>query len=125
MSSPFSMIVVARRTSNSPPRKLNIVRSSTASLICPWAIARRASGTRRLRRLALDPMDSTRLWTTYTCPPRFSSLRTAVVPFRAGNRRGGQRQDVDRSLDRLDRLLVGDPESLLLVDHQEQRFGVA
>ena len=36
-----------------------------------------ASGTSRCSRLPIEKIDSTRLWTKYTCPPRASSLRMA------------------------------------------------
>jgi len=79
MSSPFSTIVVATSTSVFRATKSTIARSSASSLICPWATATRASGTRRVTRLPIEQIDSTRLWTKYTCPARASSLRMARV----------------------------------------------
>ena len=40
-----------------------MVRSRSFSPICPWATAIRASGTVFRRRLAMEAMLSTRLWT--------------------------------------------------------------
>src|SRR5207245_4501726 len=44
---------------------------------------------------------------------------------RPRDRRRGQRQDVHRLLDRLDRLLVADAEALLLVDDEEPQVAEA
>ncbi len=61
MSSPFSTMVVATRTSNLCATKSIMIRSSSDSPDCPWATAMRASGTSRVTRLAIEWIDSIRL----------------------------------------------------------------
>jgi hypothetical protein len=77
MSSPFSTMVVASSTSNLRAMKSSMARSSTSSFIWPWPITTRASGTSRCTSVPIEKIDSTRLCTKNTWPPRSISLRIA------------------------------------------------
>ena len=79
MSSPDSTIVVQTRTSKSFSQKPTMTRSRVSSVICPWPIATRASGTSSRSRLAARSMESTRLWMKKTWPSRSSSRRMAAA----------------------------------------------
>ena len=72
-------MVVASRMSNLRAMKSIMAFSSSCSPICPWPTTIFASGTRRASSAPIEKIDSTRLCTKYTCPPRASSLRTARV----------------------------------------------
>ena len=72
-------MVVASRMSNLRAMKSIMAFSRSCSPICPWPTTIFASGTRRASSAPIEKIDSTRLCTKYTWPPRASSLRTARV----------------------------------------------
>ena len=63
ISSPVSIMVVDTSTSISPLMKSAMIRSSSCSLICPWANVTTASGTRAWILFATSSISVTRLYT--------------------------------------------------------------
>ncbi len=72
-------MVVATSTSMRPSMKPSMAASRASSVIWAWPTPTRASGTSSRMRAATVTMESTRLCTTYTWPPRRSSNWMAVA----------------------------------------------
>ena len=72
-------MVVHTSTSKRRSQKSTIICSRRDSLMRPWAVAMRASGTSLPISAATSSMSATRLCTKNTCPSRMSSRRIAAV----------------------------------------------
>ncbi|CNI75983.1 Uncharacterised protein [Mycobacterium tuberculosis] len=72
-------MVVHTSTSKRRSQKSTIICSRRDSLMRPWAVAMRASGTSLPISAATSSMSATRLCTKKTCPSRMISRRIAAV----------------------------------------------